>query len=105
MFQQRVQNATRSLASAIAVLRRRASSRDSFSRWKAMRWADFGPMPGSRPSSSMRSWTGPAYTAVRSTAQQPAQGAHRFLLGRGDGRGEVVEGGVHEVGDLVGLGP
>ena len=23
-----------------------------------MRWADLGPMPGSRPSSSMRSWTG-----------------------------------------------
>ena len=27
-----------------------------------MRWADFGPIPGNRPSSSMRSWTGPSYT-------------------------------------------
>ena len=36
----------------------------SLSRWKAMRWADLGPTPGRRPSSSMRSWTGPAYTAT-----------------------------------------
>lgn len=30
--------------------------------WKAMRWADFGPMPGSLPSSSMRVCTAPSYT-------------------------------------------
>jgi hypothetical protein len=60
MFQHRRQNATLSLTSEIARASRTASSFDSFSRWKAMRWADFGPMPGSRPSSSIRSWTGPA---------------------------------------------
>ena len=60
MLKHRWHHATRSLASAMARARRRASSLDSFSRWKAMRWADLGPMPGSRPSSSMRSWTGPA---------------------------------------------
>src|ERR1700760_1665279 len=27
-----------------------------------MRWALFGPTPGSRPSSSIRSWTAPSYT-------------------------------------------
>ena len=30
--------------------------------WNAMRCADFGPMPGRRPSSSISSWTIPSYT-------------------------------------------
>src|SRR5918996_1462719 len=30
--------------------------------WNASRWADFGPMPGRRFSSSTRSWIGPSYT-------------------------------------------
>jgi hypothetical protein len=30
--------------------------------WNAMRCADFGPMPGSRPNSSISSWTIPSYT-------------------------------------------
>ena len=29
-----------------------------------MRCADFGPTPGSRPSSSMSAWTGPSYSAM-----------------------------------------
>src|SRR5215211_1206623 len=29
-----------------------------------MRCADFGPTPGNRPSSSMRSWTAPSYTSA-----------------------------------------
>src|SRR5271165_5591460 len=29
-----------------------------------MRWAERGPMPGRRPSSSTSSWMGPAYTAM-----------------------------------------
>src|SRR3712207_6875415 len=32
-----------------------------------MRWALFGPTPGSRPSSSMRSWTAPSYTVSLSS--------------------------------------
>ena len=32
------------------------------SRWKAIRWAPLGPTPGSRPSSSIRSWRTPSYT-------------------------------------------
>src|SRR5947209_16990763 len=31
--------------------------------WNAMRWALFGPMLGSRPSPSIRSWTTPSYTS------------------------------------------
>src|SRR5690606_39733252 len=30
--------------------------------WKALRWAQLGPTPGSEPSSSIRSWTIPSYT-------------------------------------------
>src|SRR5699024_4424899 len=37
------------------------SAGSTVSRWKAIRWALLGPMPGSRPSSSIRSWTGPSY--------------------------------------------
>src|SRR3712207_2732422 len=32
-----------------------------------MRWALLGPTPGSRPSSSMRSWTAPSYTVFLSS--------------------------------------
>ena len=46
MLKQRLQNVTLSFASVIERASRAASSRDSFSRWKAMRCADFGPMPG-----------------------------------------------------------
>src|SRR3954447_17196808 len=40
-----------------------------------MRCALLGPIPGSRPSSSIRSWTGPSYIAGRSVhARQPEAG-------------------------------
>src|SRR3954469_4073168 len=45
-----------------AATSRPTSALSAASRWKAMRWALFGPTPGSRPSSSMRSWTAPSYT-------------------------------------------
>src|SRR5215204_5051619 len=51
---------TRSFASTIARARRLASSGALFSRKNAMRCADLGPMPGSRPSSSTRVCTGPS---------------------------------------------
>ena len=38
--------------------RRVVSSRDTRIRWKAMRWADFGPIPGSFRSSSISRATG-----------------------------------------------
>src|SRR6185312_10051957 len=85
------------------------------SRWKAMRWALLGPTPGSRPSSSMRSWTAPSYTVIPSqkvagsgaggglearqsqataAAETAGQRAHRL-------RGELVGGalGVADGGD------
>ena len=57
-LKQRAQNRTRALASVIAAASRATSSAGILSRWKAIRCADFGPMPGSRPSSSMSVWTG-----------------------------------------------
>src|SRR5699024_5623429 len=42
---------------------RRTAVSSASSRWNAIRCADLGPMPGSLPSSSMRSWTMPSYTA------------------------------------------
>src|SRR5438874_4407437 len=63
------QKLTRSLALTMASASRLASSGAVFTRWKASRCADFGPMPGRRDSSSMRSWIGPSYTR-----QRPATG-------------------------------
>src|SRR3954452_24278880 len=94
----------------------RVTSADSAaSRWKAIRWALFGPTPGSRQSSSIRSWTAPSYTvflfgvgwseareaetaaAATETARERAHGARGELVGhalrvvqRGDD--EVLQG-------------
>src|SRR5687768_2973876 len=104
-FQQRRQNEMRSFTSLMARASRRASSLGSFSRWKAMRWADLGPTPGSRPSSSISSWTGAAYTEAVASGRQPeaaeveptqrvASGGLRGLLHLRHG---VVNCGEHEV--------
>src|SRR5438874_4389201 len=88
------QNVTRSLARTIVSARRFASSGAVFTTWKARRCADFGPMPGSRDSSSMRSWIGPSYTLRADLlhlfdlrAQLLLQPGHGVLVGR---RGLVV---------------
>src|SRR5437762_10950765 len=46
--------------------------------WNAMRCALFGPIPGNRPSSSIRSWMAPSYTPYLHPGQaepatQPAE--------------------------------
>src|SRR4051812_49880652 len=88
----------------------RVTSADSAaSRWKAIRWALFGPTPGRRPSSSIRSWTAPSYTvcplrpseageaeapAATEPAGERAHGALGELVGRALG---VVQRGDDEV--------
>src|SRR3954468_256748 len=90
----------------------RVTSADSAaSRWKAIRWALFGPTPGSRPSSSIRSWTAPSYTvflwsrseageaeaatgAATQAAREGAHGGRGELVGRALG---VVQGSDDEV--------
>src|SRR5690606_32285860 len=59
---QRSQKRTLFLTSVRASTSRLTSSGSAARRWKAMRWALLGPTPGSRPSSSIRSWTAPSYT-------------------------------------------
>src|SRR5665648_1223987 len=59
---QMLQNLTRAFTSRSTSASRLTSSGSSASRWKAIRWALLGPIPGSRPSSSIRSWTAPSYT-------------------------------------------
>src|SRR4051794_38069140 len=120
MLKHRPQNVIRSFTSVMDRASRTASSFGSFSRWNAIRCADFGPTPGSRPSSSIRSWTGPAYKQFlrgsgdrrSSTAEQAAQPAtqaeatHGLLVEIVDLGQGVVEGGQDEVfehPDVVGV--
>src|SRR5438034_739381 len=56
------QNEMRSLAWVMADASRLASSGGALTSQKASRWADFGPMPGNRASSSISSWIGPSNT-------------------------------------------
>src|SRR3954447_9747669 len=78
--------------------------------WKAIRWALFGPTPGSRPSSSIRSWMAPSYTGSESREGEAARAAGRrthLLLGQLPHRlGPVVDGGKHQILqrlDIVGV--
>src|SRR5215210_3094236 len=118
-LKQTVQKRTSACTRCSAATSRPTSALSAASRWKAIRWALLGPTPGSRPSSSMRSWTAPSYTVgflgsrecggrgraderglqARQThaAEAAGQGAH--AAGgelRGGPRG-VADGGDHEV--------
>src|SRR5688572_2462237 len=66
--------------------------------WKAIRWALFGPTPGSRPNSSIRSWMAPSYTGSEPRKGQAAGGRTHLLLGELTLRlGRVVDRGEHQV--------
>src|SRR5215217_8224309 len=115
-LKQVTQKRTSACTRCSAATSRPTSADSEDSRWKAMRCALLGPTPGSRPSSSIRSWTAPSYTgsfprdrsarseagkaqaAAAGAAAQPArEGAHRAggqLVGRALG---VVEGGDDQV--------
>src|ERR671932_300036 len=86
----------------MALARRLASSAGRRSKWKAIRWADFGPIPGSRPSSSTRSWTGPSYTCLlagRLLAEEGDDGLHHPAADGGlDRLGRQLLLGGHHVG-------
>ena len=60
----RVHRVIRSLTATIASDRRSASSGATLSRWKVIRWADLGPIPGRRPNSSIRVCSGPEKMAI-----------------------------------------
>jgi hypothetical protein len=79
-----------------------------------MRWADLGPTPGSRPSSSIRSWTTPSYPGCPSldprqaepaahAAEALGEGAHRLLLELLRGAVGVADRGEDQVGQALGV--
>src|SRR5699024_11598353 len=93
------------------------SAGSTVSRWKAIRWALLGPMPGSRPSSSIRSWTGPSYIpfppdseagqAEPAAAEPARQGPESFrgqllrgLRGVVDRPDHQVLQGLHVLGEI-----
>src|SRR5215217_7293416 len=109
-FQQTRQKCTRALTSVMARARRSASAGSTLRMWKASRWALLGPIPGSRPSSSIRSWTGPSYIASDSQAgwQPHALGdAAQALGGQVLGLAQaLIDGGGDQVAehlDVVGV--
>src|SRR5215211_7889671 len=109
-FQQTRQKCTRALTSVMARARRSASAGSTLRMWKACRWALFGPISGSRPSSSIRSWTGPSYIASEDQAgwQPHALGdAAQALSGQVLGLAQaLVDGGGDQVAehlDVVGV--
>src|SRR5215211_7124264 len=72
-----------------AATSRPTSALSAASRWKAMRWALFGPTPGSRPSSSMRSWTAPSYTwGSSSSGRSSGNGGRRSEAGQTHAAGQ-----------------
>src|SRR3954464_2899776 len=89
--------------------RRSTSVSSAASRWNAMRWGFFGPPPGNRPSSSMRSWTAPSYIdglqprqaetaeAVTEPAHAARDRAHLFGGELAHGPVRVADGGDDEV--------
>ncbi len=82
---------------------RAASSAGSLRRWKAIRCADLGPIPGSRPSSSISAWTGGAYVAGMRSALVDELGAGERLGHSLERRDVVLRPGVHELGRVDGL--
>src|SRR3954470_13029025 len=111
-LKQVTQKRTSACTRCSAATSRPTSADSAASRWNAMRCALLGPTPGSRPSSSMRSWTAPSYTvllrqgsAVRRPGGSEAGQTHAAAEATGDrahgGGGELVDGplGVAQCGD------
>ena len=99
---QTAQNRTLSLTSVSASTSRSTSAGSACSRWKAIRCALLGPTPGSRPSSSIRSWTTPSYTrrayALPVTRWSSGRSSFVVLIGADLAR-EGVDGIHHLVRD------
>src|SRR4051795_10705856 len=112
-LKQVVQKRTSSCTRVSAATSRVTSADSAASRWNAIRWALLGPTPGSRPSSSIRSWTAPSYTVFllsrrgseAGEAEAPAGAAPEPAGERTHRRGRelvgctlrVVQGGDDEV--------
>src|SRR5215212_4847322 len=108
-LKQVTQKRTSSCTRVSALTSRPTSADSAASRWKAMRCALFGPTPGSRPSSSIRSWTAPSYTVLpepgsearetqdATAAEAAGQRTHPFGGQLGGGPRRVADGGHDQV--------
>src|SRR5688572_25212948 len=112
-MRQRRQCTTPVTASSSARASARPPSRLRSSRWKAIRWADFGPTPGSTRRASMgRASPGEYFTAAPSERElharrelHAAHGAgHVLLHGFADAPRRVVAGRGHEVLEHLAVG-
>src|SRR4051794_41762059 len=107
-LKQVVQKRTSACTRCSAATSRLTSALSAASRWNAMRCALFGPTPGNRPSSSMRSWTAPSYIdglqprqaetaeAVTEPAHAARDRAHLFGGELAHGPVRVADGGDDE---------
>src|SRR6478672_9622345 len=101
-LKQIVQNFTRALTSTRTSASRRTSTGSACRRWNAIRCALLGPTPGSRPSSSMRSWMTPSY--MRWSAEPGESAGERAQGPAGEGVGAalgVAVGGDDQVAQVV----
>src|SRR5690349_11043340 len=100
-LKQVVQNRTSSFTLRSAVASRLTSAGSADRTWKAIRWALLGPTPGSRPSSSIRSWMAPSYTCSEpreAEAAETAGGRPHLRLGELALRlGGIPDRGEHQV--------
>src|SRR3954454_24734673 len=97
-LKQVVQNRTSSFTLRSAVASRLTSAGSADRTWKAIRWALFGPTPGSRPSSSIRSWMAPSYTGSEPREGQTTGGRAHLFLGELPLRlGRVVDRREHQI--------
>src|SRR3954471_18329420 len=114
-FPHTLQNIALAFISTSVSARRRTSTGSAASRWNAIRCAPLGPTPGSRASSSIRSWRTPSYTEAagqlwaRVVSAETTSGERAERAG-----GELVDPGlavavgrhdqVAQIGQGVGVG-
>src|SRR5690606_21166908 len=98
-LKQVAQNRTNSFTRVSAAASRVTSVGSADSTWNAMRCALLGPIPGSRPSSSMRSWIAPSYItgSERQAAEAAGQRPHLLLGERAHRLRRVAQRREHEV--------
>src|SRR3954447_10287803 len=99
------QNLTSFLTRSSVAASRSTSVASVANRWNAIRWALFGPTPGRRPSSSIRSWTAPSYMrlqtrqahAAERTAESARHRAHLLFGELANGSMRISHRGDHEI--------
>src|SRR5689334_553861 len=103
-FPHTAQNFTPSRTLFSTAVNRSMSGGSTDNRWNAMRCALFGPMPGSLPSSSIRSWTGPSNTWQSQPAHPACQRPEPVVGQDGDLLGGVGDSADDEILQRLDIG-